>query len=155
MPLYVAGSGCASWGAKYHQRLDQPPVRTTLSGSLASAAGSSSVLAFSRDPSVLRREQQLCNSNSPPLQIRPWVCCMLRDTALSKPLLISDLPHLNCCHWLWLRENNPSCSRAPTHPPGTRTIFSFEGGWSRAFLAQPGRPALPPSEAGQDLPGHT
>ena len=52
-------------------------------------------------------------------------------------------------------HNNPSCSRAPTHPPGTRTIFSFEGGWSRAFLAQPGRPALPPSEAGQDLPGHT
>ena len=52
-------------------------------------------------------------------------------------------------------DNNPSCSRAPTHPPGTRTIFSFQGGWSRASLAQPGRPALPPSEAGQDLPGPT
>ena len=27
-------------------------------------------------------------------------------------------------HYITL-HNNPSCSRAPTHPPGTRTIFSF------------------------------
>ena len=24
---------------------------------------------------------------------------------MSKLFLMSDLPHLNCCHWLWLREN--------------------------------------------------
>ena len=31
MPLYVAGSQCASWDAKYHHRLGQPPIKTTLS----------------------------------------------------------------------------------------------------------------------------
>ena len=44
---------------------------------------------FSIEPSVLRREQQLCNSNSPPQQVRPWVCCMLRDTAN-----VETIPHV-------------------------------------------------------------
>ena len=44
---------------------------------------------FSIEPSVLRREQQLCNSNSPPQQVRPWVCCMLRDSAN-----VETIPHV-------------------------------------------------------------
>ena len=43
MPLYVAGSGFASLCARYHQRLVQLPVRTTLFCCLASAAGSSCI----------------------------------------------------------------------------------------------------------------
>ena len=41
MPFCVVGRGRASLCAKYHHRLGQPPIRTTLFGSLASAAGSS------------------------------------------------------------------------------------------------------------------
>ena len=71
MPFCVVGRWRASLCATYHHRLGQPPI----SNHSFRLPGKRSRLVEER------REQQLCNSNSPPQQVRPWVCCMLHDTA--------------------------------------------------------------------------
>ena len=141
MPLYVAGSGFASWGAKYHHRLGQPPIRTTLFGSLASAACSSSM--FARKPSVLRREQQQDGTTTarPSKFVLGYAACCV-TLPMSKLFLMSDLPHLNCCHWLWLRED-----RAQSLWLGS---VSREARSPKAVIPQPNNSA---SNAQRDSPG--
>ena len=60
---------------------------------------------FAREPSVLRREQQQDGTTTarPSKFVLGYAACCV-TLPMSKLLLISDSPHLNCCHWLWLRE---------------------------------------------------
>ena len=88
MPLYVAGSQCASWGAKYYHRLGQPPHQNH---SFRLPCKRSMLVEYVRQktqrssPGTATRR----NNNSPPQQVRPWVCCMLRDAAN-----VETIPHV-------------------------------------------------------------
>ena len=50
-------------------------------------------------------------------------------------------------------HNNPSCSRAPTHPPGTRTIFSFRRRLVASVPCSAGSPGPAPFGGGPGLTG--
>ena len=51
------------------------------------------------------------------------------------------------------KSNNPSCSRAPTHPPGTRTIFSFRRRLVASVPCSAGSPGPAPFGGGPGLTG--